>query len=534
MPAIKNRILAKIKGGADSTPNLVATEAEAHKTENNKPIKIFFKPNKNYPAKIRLAYDHHPLFFIILNMNYKLSINWLLIFVLMGSATPLFSQTQWTYDFNKGLLPIESGGTALKPLGKPGKFIKEVVPGSGTNGVPEIIRTVYKFENNTGLQFNNALANGFLSKSFTIEIYFKLDTLGSWKRVLDFKNRKSDYGGYIYDGKLNFYDYAIGEKAPIRAGQYMHYVLSRDFDTRMIKMYINGQSKLEFKDPGVEGLLDQDQVLNFFQDDLVANHEAGPGSVALIRLYDRVMNPVFIRRSYQTISSISKPAEETEEKTEEQQTLTQEVAPKSNERLVKVVGKVYDGVTLKPAQADVLVRKASNDSLVVQTKTENGTYTLHLQPEQSYRISVQSLGFKPRTIPIKTKNYSQDLKDLVRLTRENYEQPLTDVLFPQGKEELDEVAKAALDSMAAYFDKRKDLRIILKGHTDNLGDFAKNLDLSGQRVATVKNYLSGKGISADRIQGSGYGSARPNQFKQSEEQRRRNRRVEIWAEPVKR
>ena len=527
-------MFANINGGADSTPNLVATDADAHKMENNKPIKIFFTPKTGYRAKIRQGNDHRPLFFIFLKMNYKLSIRWLLITALAGVVTPLCAQKQWTYDFNKGLQPIENGGISLKVLGKSGQFTKEVVPGSGTNGVPEMVRTVYKFENNSGLQFSNGQANYFLSKSFTIEIYFKLDTLGSWKRVIDFKNRKSDYGSYIYDGKLNFYDYAIGEKAPVSAGQYIHYVLSRDFDTKMIRMYVNGLSKLEFKDPGVEGMLDQDQVLNFFQDDLIANHEASSGSVALIRLYDRVMNPVFIRRSYQTISKINKTVEEVEEKVEEPPVTAIEIIPTIKEKLVLVTGKVYDGVTLSPARADVSVRKVTNDSLVAETKTEDGTYVLRLQPEQSYKISVEAEGFKPKTISIKTKNYSEDLKSLVRLTRENYELPLVDIFFSQSNEELDNSAKSTLDSMYSYFIKRKNLKIVLKGHTDNQGSFDKNLELSARRVASVKNYLIAKGITIDRIEGAGYGSARPSQFNQSDSQRRRNRRVEVWAEPIKR
>jgi hypothetical protein len=34
-----------------------------------------------------------------------------------------------TYDFNNGLIPIESGGPALKTLGEPGQYIKEKIPG---------------------------------------------------------------------------------------------------------------------------------------------------------------------------------------------------------------------------------------------------------------------------------------------------------------------------------------------------------------------------------------------------------------------
>jgi OOP family OmpA-OmpF porin len=532
---MKNLKFAKIKGGADSTPNFVATDAEAQRMENRRPVKMFFTAKNDYTPKIQDASQLRHLFFIFLKMNCKKITGRLTVVILLGILSPGFAQNQWTYDFNNGLMPIENGGVPLKMLGQSGQFIKEIVPGSGVNGVPEITRTVYKFANNTGLQFSNGQAQGFLNKSFTVEIYFKMDTLGSWKRVLDFKNRKSDYGSYIYDGKLNFYDYAISEKAPVRAKQYIHYVLSRDFDTKMIKMYVNGLAKVEFKDPGTEGMLDQDQVLNFFQDDLVANHEASAGSVALIRLYDRVMTPVFIRRSFQSISKIAKPdIEEAEEKVAEEPVTAQPESPKTNTNLVNVTGKVYDGATLAAADADVSVRKMIDDSLIVKTKTENGTYNLQLQPHQSYQISIEAPGFHPRTIAVKTANRSQNIKSLVNLKRETYDAPLITLLFNQGNEELDNAAKTELDSMVSYFQKRNDLKIILKGHTDNIGNFSKNLELSNHRVTVVKDYLLGKGIPNDRLEGMGYGSARPDKFDQSEQQRRRNRRVEIWAEPLKR
>ena len=422
---------------------------------------------------------------------------------------------------------METGGPALKKLGKSGQFVKEKMPDA-----EDLFRTVYRFENNSGLQFNNREAKDFLSKSFSVEIYFKMDSLSSWKRVLDFKNRKSDYGTYIYDGKLNFYDYAISEKAPVRRNQYVHYVYSRDFDTKTIKMYINGQSKVEFTDPGTEGSLDMDQVLNFFQDDLVANHEASAGSVALIRLYDRVMTPVFVRRSFQSITR-SKPVEEVV-KVEEMEIKKEVVEkPKTNPNMVLVTGKVYDGRNLAMVNdVNVSVRKTKNDSLVAQTKTINGAYSIELRPHESYKISVEAPGFQPKSIAVTIANKKEEVKSLFSLSPERYDKPLATLLFTQSLENLENEAKIRLDSMASFFQSRTDLKIMLKGHTDNIGDFDKNILLSRQRVETVKSYIVSKGIDPNRIEGVGYGSTRPNFQNLSEEQKRLNRRVEVWAEPI--
>lgn len=529
MPAIKKRTFANTKGGADCTPNLVATEAEDHKMEKRRPIPIFFTHETDYGSKIQDAFRLPPALFIFLSMITRKNVL-LFAFLLTSWCTPAFSQNQWTYDFNNGLNPIESGGPALKVLGQPGQYIKEKIPGSDY-----LNRTIYQFENNSGLQFNNTEAKGFLSKSFTVEIYFKMTELDSWKRVLDFKNRKSDYGSYIYDGKLNFYDYAIGEKAPVRANQYVHYVYSRDFDTKTIKMYINGQSKLEFKDPGSEGMLDQDQVLNFFQDDLVANHEASSGSIALIRVYDRVMTPVFVRRSYQTISKTFKEPVAKEEETAPQPEEKVAEKPGRNKNLSLVTGKVYDGRNLKPVHdAEVMVRKSDNDSLVAQTKTVEGVYNFELTPYESYRISARADGFQSKSVAVKTTNRYEEIKSLISLAPETYTTPLTTLYFNQGTEEIDGQSLTDLDSIAGYFQKHPGLKILLKGHTDNTGNFEKNLELSNKRVETVKTHLIGKGIPADRIEGNGYGSAQPKRVNRSETDKRSNRRVDIWAEPVKR
>nr|WP_295920861.1 OmpA family protein [uncultured Dyadobacter sp.] len=463
-------------------------------------------------------------------INKKNALKSLIIALMHIPALHTYAQSQWTYDFNNGLSPIETGGPALKVLGQPGQIIKEKIPGSDY-----LTRSIYIFEKNSGLQFNNAETKGFLNKSFTVEIYFKLNELDSWKRVLDFKNRKSDYGSYIYDGKLNFYDFAIGEKAPVRANQYVHYVYSRDFETKVIKMYINGLSKVEFKDPGTEGMLDADQVLNFFQDDLIANHEASAGTIALIRLYDRVMTPVFVRRSYQTISKSFKEPVAQEAPKEEPKAPEPEPAPTRNRNLALVTGKVYDGRNLKPVNdAEVLVRKSANDSLVAHTKTTDGVYTVELPPHETYRISAQADGFQSKIMTVRTNNRSEEIKSLMSLSAETHSNPLSTLYFSQGTEVLEDGALADLDSIVSYFQKRQDLRVVLKGHTDNAGNFEKNLDLSNKRVETVKTYLLGKGISAERIEGSGYGSAQPKRANRSEVLKKSNRRVDVWAEPVKR
>jgi len=203
------------------------------------------------------------------------------------------AQRMGVYRFDKTLEEESGKLPKLQPLGQPGTYQEEKLP-----ELKNAKRTVYAFEKNCGLQFDNRAANGFLGGSYTIEIYFRFLTLDSWKRVIDFKNRKSDNGCYVYEGKLNFYNFALGTKAPVTPNEYTHYVVSRDAKTQQLKMYVDGESKVEFTDKFDQGVIDDDGVLNFFFDDLIVKEEASEGAVAMIKIYDYVVDPATIKRGF--------------------------------------------------------------------------------------------------------------------------------------------------------------------------------------------------------------------------------------------
>jgi outer membrane protein OmpA-like peptidoglycan-associated protein len=71
------------------------------------------------------------------------------------------------------------------------------------------------------------------------------------------------------------------------------------------------------------------------------------------------------------------------------------------------------------------------------------------------------------------------------------------------------------------------IKIELSGHTDNNGNKDALMKLSEERVQAVKAYLEDKGIKKGRISGRGYGSTRPIAPNDTNENRQRNRRVEV-------
>ena len=74
---------------------------------------------------------------------------------------------------------------------------------------------------------------------------------------------------------------------------------------------------------------------------------------------------------------------------------------------------------------------------------------------------------------------------------------------PDGREQLDALA-AKLNAAGAQAG-----HVHVIGYTDRLGSAASNQRLSERRAATVRDYLVGKGVPADRIDAEGRGSADP-------------------------
>jgi outer membrane protein OmpA-like peptidoglycan-associated protein len=73
----------------------------------------------------------------------------------------------------------------------------------------------------------------------------------------------------------------------------------------------------------------------------------------------------------------------------------------------------------------------------------------------------------------------------------------------------------------------KDVRILISGHTDNVGSNTYNQNLSQRRAESVKNYLLTKGIKEDRMLSVGMGDKEPILPNDTAENRALNRRITI-------
>lgn len=102
------------------------------------------------------------------------------------------------------------------------------------------------------------------------------------------------------------------------------------------------------------------------------------------------------------------------------------------------------------------------------------------------------------------------------------------ILFETGKADLKPESRPVLKEIAATMQKYPDLKILIEGHTDNVGSAASNLTLSDNRAASVKAALVADfGIAEDRLTTKGLGDTRPSVPNATPAGRAQNRRVEI-------
>ena len=86
-----------------------------------------------------------------------------------------------------------------------------------------------------------------------------------------------------------------------------------------------------------------------------------------------------------------------------------------------------------------------------------------------------------------------------------------------------DILKKAAKALNAY----PDLNVIIEGHASSDGDDDHNMQLSQDRVESVREYLIGRGVDAYRLTAQGFGETRPVASNEFDVGRRQNRRVEF-------
>jgi len=200
--------------------------------------------------------------------------------------------------------------------------------------------------------------------------------------------------------------------------------------------------------------------------------------------------------------------------------------PTPTEALLKV--KVLD-MEGKPRKYDKVIFEDSASKKVFSGITgEEGTFSILIPKGKSYFVKLKSFeSDTPQSVlRIPDKEGLLTFEYTIR-----YELPkiyrLEHVYFDFGKATLKPSSYKALDNLVELLKLKRTMVIEVAGHTDDIGSYESNMELSRKRAEAVRSYLISKGIEPERVIAKGYGSTQPVAPNDSDENRQKNRRVEI-------
>ena len=161
--------------------------------------------------------------------------------------------------------------------------------------------------------------------------------------------------------------------------------------------------------------------------------------------------------------------------------------------------------------------------------TINSGDSIQQQSTSDVTISTNAVGYLDKQIQLTSAQWSN--ADTIKIEIDALEVgntiQLENVLFHQGTANFIEGSEIELTRVVEMMNDNPSIRIMIKGHTDNVGDPVLNLQLSRERVYVVRDYLIDKGIDFRRIEGKGFGGNQPIAPNDTEENRKLNRRVEF-------
>lgn len=188
----------------------------------------------------------------------------------------------------------------------------------------------------------------------------------------------------------------------------------------------------------------------------------------------------------------------------------------------KITTRIKDYRTGRPLQFPVEITDMENNIVAARAMPDaDGFFTVELPSASSYKFHVftSSCAHKP-VADLLPENYSVSEVDGMKVKLEN-------VYFDFDRSDIRVDAAEVLARHKTLFSRFENWKIVVVGHTDNMGSEEYNYYLSKKRAVAVVDYLISKGLKKSQFKMEWYGYDRPATGNQTDEGRQLNRRVEF-------
>lgn len=203
-----------------------------------------------------------------------------------------------------------------------------------------------------------------------------------------------------------------------------------------------------------------------------------------------------------------------------------------SEKVLWVRGKVFDKKTKQGLPSSVELTDIGSRKLISRLQTdEDGNYLVTLPAGKEYAFNVNRRGYLFYSDNFSVKPNKADSPMLVNIPLQVIEAGasvvLKNIFFDSKKFELQPASTTELDQMILLMKENPNLKILISGHTDNVGQAADNILLSNSRAKSVVAYLQKNGIDSKRMSAKGFGASGPVADNSSEAGKALNRRTEL-------
>ena len=202
-------------------------------------------------------------------------------------------------------------------------------------------------------------------------------------------------------------------------------------------------------------------------------------------------------------------------------------------------GYVYDSVTKdRLSSASMYICDVMKGDTLYQFQSNRGdaSYVITLPVGHTYAIHTGHQGFMEAddTLAFAPKNAKEPIYQHVPMLPLGFFdlKPIKDTLiasicFDVYKTELTDTDKAIIRDAMAPWSQEKSILVYINAYTDNSGTPMINEELSAKRAVTVSKYVMTTGYDETNVLAKGWGEANAIAPNDTEENRRKNRRVEI-------
>lgn len=201
--------------------------------------------------------------------------------------------------------------------------------------------------------------------------------------------------------------------------------------------------------------------------------------------------------------------------------------------VIIVEGVVKDAETGKPLQSSLEYTNLANNTQqgIGRSSMVDGSYKIILPYGSNFSIGARLPGYYAENLNLDLSKFGEfavvkrDI--LLKPIKAETVIRLNNIFFETAKAVLLPTSQNELDGLIRILTENAAMKIEIRGHTDNVGSDASNQTLSENRAKAVVEYLTSKGIAADRLVYKGFGESTPVASNETEEGRAVNRRVEF-------